>query len=281
MLRGTTAGLPFFTARSAMNGPLTSRRTLAYTSVPLTDVYALRSAFDVKVNDIVLALVSAALRRWLLAGDALPRRSLVAEVPVSVRTESTKDYVGTQVANSFVTLATDIDDPVDRLHAIHRSSIDARTLQRDLAAHKHVNLSDVPPPRALGLAVRLFGASGLEGRMPPIYSAIVSSVPGPQMDFYVAGAKVEAVYPIGPLLYGSGVNITALTMGNHIHFGIVACPDVVEDPWPIADGIPEAVAELLQRAPAPKRRSRRTVDSAHVARKSGDRRGDRRRVADR
>lgn len=255
LMSGTAAGLPFTAARSAVNGPLTPRRTLAYTSIPLTDVYGVRDAFDVKVNDIVLALVSGALRSWLIGRDALPRRSLVAEVPVSTRTESTKDYVGTQVANSFVTLATDIDDPVERIRAIHRSSVDARHLQRDLAAHKHVNLSDVPPPRALGLAVRAFGASGLEAHIPPIYTAIVSSVPGPQLDFYVAGAKVEAVYPVGPLLYASAVNVTALTMGKHIHFGIVACPDVVNDPWTIADGIPAAIAELLA-ARRPRRRVR-------------------------
>lgn len=245
LLGGTAAGLPFATARSSVNGPLTPRRTLAYASVPLSDIKRVRDSFDVKVNDIVLALVSSALRGWLIGRDELPRRPLVAEVPISVRTESTKGRVGTEVANSFVSLATDIDDPVERLHTIHRSSVDARSLQRDLAAHKRVNLSDVPPPRLLGLAVRAFGASGLEAHIPPIYTAIVSSVPGPQVDFYVAGARVEAVYPIGPLLYASGVNFTALTMGDHIHFGVVACPDVVTEPWAIADGIPAAVEELL------------------------------------
>jgi len=253
LLGGTTAGLPFAAARSAVNGPLTARRTLAYTSVPIADVTRVKEAFRVKVNDVVLAVVSGSLRAWLLDRGELPRRSLVAEVPVSVRSEATRDHVGTQVANSFVTLATDVASPVERLRAIHRSSLDARDLQRDLAERKRVNLSDVPPPRLLGLAVRAFGASGLEARLPPIYSVIVSSVAGPQLDFYVAGARVEAVYPVGPLMYASGVNVTALTLGDHVHFGIVACPDVVADPWAIADAVPAALAELLAA-----RASRRT-----------------------
>jgi WS/DGAT/MGAT family acyltransferase len=249
LLRGTAAGLPFATPRSALNGAITQRRELAFTSVPLADAIRVQRAFKVKVNDVVLALVADALRSWLEGLGSLPDRSLVAEVPRSVRTTATRHDVGTRVANTFVSLATDVTDPAARLLAIHRSSQDAKALQHDLAAHKQVNLSDVPPPRLLGAAVRGFAGSGLESLVPPIFSLIVSSVAGPTVDFYMAGAKVVGTYPMGPLLYGSGLNVTALTLGDRIHFGLVACPDVVPDAWPIAERLPGALADLVALCP--------------------------------
>jgi diacylglycerol O-acyltransferase / wax synthase len=249
MLRGTAAGLPFFTARSRLNGALTPRRVVCFASVPLAEVLRVKDAFGVTVNDVVLGLVGEALRSWLADRGELPGRALVAEVPVSIRTAATRHDVGSRVANSFVSLATDIGDPVERLRAIHRSSQDAKAMQRDFAACKRVNLSDVPVPGLLGLAVRAFAATGLDARIPPIYSAIVSSIPGPTIDFYMAGAKVNAIYPMGPLMYASGLTVTALTLGDQIHFGLVTCPDVVPDGWAIADRLQDALAQLTGAIP--------------------------------
>jgi diacylglycerol O-acyltransferase / wax synthase len=248
-LAGTTAGLPFFTAKSALNGALTLRRHPAFASVPLADVRRVKEAFGVKVNDVVLAMVGDAVRTWLDGQGALPGRSLVAEMPLSVRTADTQHDVGTRVANAFVSLATDVDDPVDRLLAVHRSSKDAKALQRDLAAHKSIAFSDVPPPALLGAGLKALAQSGIESRLPPIYSLTLSSVHGPPFDFYMAGAKVVGLYPMGPLLFGSGLNVTALTLGDRIDFGVVACPDVVPDPWSISERLSGALADLVVRCP--------------------------------
>lgn len=248
LLRRTAAGLPFVTARSSLNGALTRRRSFAFVDLPLGDVRTVKDAFGVKVNAALLAIVAGALRSYLVSRDELPSGTLVAEVPVNIRTDATRADVGTRVANSFVTLATDVEDPVERLRTIHRSSEDAKVLQHDLAARKHINLSDVLPPVVLGLAVRAFGSSGLEPRVPPIYSVIVSNVRGPDADLYMAGAKVVGIYPMGPLLYGSGLNITMLSLGQQVHVGLVACPDVVRDPWAVADLLPAALADLVGHA---------------------------------
>jgi diacylglycerol O-acyltransferase / wax synthase len=248
--RGTAAGLPFQTARSALNGALTPRRTVAFTDVPLADVRSVSAAFAVKVNDVVLAMVSGALRAYLDARGELPTRPLVAEVPVGVRTAATKERIGTEVGNMFVSLATHVQEPVPRLRAIARSAREAKDFRRRIAAHKRMSMADVLPPVVLGAAFRGYAASGLEGRVPPICTLIVSSVPGPPGEFYVAGARVLGEYPIGPLLYGTGLNVTALTMGDHVHFGIAACPDIVADPWPIADGFIAALDELRRAMPA-------------------------------
>lgn len=246
LLAGTKAGLPFTAGKSSLNGALSARRDVAFVDVGLDEVLRVKNTYQVKVNDVILALVAGALRSHLEDRCDLPSRSLVAEVPVNIRTEAQRGEVGTRVANSFVNLATDVADPVERLKTIHRSSDDAKALQHDLAAHKHISLSDVLPPVFVGAAVRGYGASGLEPRVPPIYSVIVSSVRGPDSELYMAGAKVEGVYPMGPLLYASGLNVSALTLRNRIHFGLVVCPDVVKDPWAVADQLPKALVELVR-----------------------------------
>jgi len=256
VFRGTAAGLPFQTARSSLDGTLTPRRTLAFTDVPLREIQRISTAFGVKVNDVVLALVSTSLREYLDGRGELPHRPLVAEVPVAVRTMETKERIGTQVGNMFVSLATNVDEPVERLHAIARSSREAKDMRRRVAAHKRMSMADVLPPVALGAALRAYSASHLEGIVPPIFTLIVSSVRGPAQDFYVAGARVAGEYPMGPLLYGTGLNVTALSMGDRTHFGVNACPDIVADPWLIADGIRAALAELRRSVPA--KRARRS-----------------------
>jgi WS/DGAT/MGAT family acyltransferase len=245
LAQGSAAGMPFVAARSSVNGRLTPRRSLAYRSIPIADVTTVKRAYGVTVNEVVLALVSGALRSWLQSRGELPRRSLVAEIPLSTRVPGAEHQVGTKVANAFVSLATDLEHPVARLLAIHRSSTDAKSLQQELRARKHIDITDVPPPAVLGAALRAFAGSGLEARIPPIYSVIVSTIPGPAVDLYLAGAKLSALYPMGPLLLGSGLNVTALSLGDRIDFGLAACPDIVADPWDIADRIPTALEELV------------------------------------
>ncbi|HET6966320.1 MAG TPA: wax ester/triacylglycerol synthase family O-acyltransferase [Acidimicrobiales bacterium] len=251
LLRGSNVGLPFRTGRSALNGPITSAREFAYVDLPLSDVRAVRVAHRVKVNDVILAAVAGSLRAYLLERGGLPSRPLVAEMPVNMRSEKNRMDIGTRVANTFVSLATDIEDPVERLRAIHRSSIDAKQVQHDVGARKHLDLSDVLPPLLTGAALRAYSRSGLESLVPPIYSLIVSNVRGPDFDLYLGGAKVVGIYPMGPLLYASGLNITALTLGDRIHLGLVACPDRVPDPWSVAELLPKALDELAADASQP------------------------------
>ena len=105
--------------------------------------------------------------------------------------------------------------------------------------------------------LRAYSGSALEGRVPPVFSLIVSSIRGPSGPLYLAGGRVVGLYPIGPLLYAAGLNVTTLTAGDRIHFGVNVCPDIVPDPWAIADAIPAALAELVRGLPTRTCRPRR------------------------
>jgi diacylglycerol O-acyltransferase / wax synthase len=243
VVRGTHAGLPLVAPRTPINGRLSGSRRFAFGDLALSDVRRAKDRFGVKVNDVILAVVAGSLRAWLLDDGSLPRRPLVAEVPVSLRTDATRADLGTRVGTMFVSLATDVVDPYERLRAIAASAGDAKRLRGDL--HASVSIADVMPPRLIGLAVRAYTGLGLERLLPPVFNTIVSSIPGAEIDLFMAGSRVTAIYPYGPLLYGSGLNITALSHGDRVDVGVLSCADLVPDPWPIADGMAKALAELV------------------------------------
>ncbi len=244
----STPPIPFQAPRTSFNTELTPHRRFAYQSVPLDDVRLIKKVFDVKVNDVVLALCAGTLRRYLESRDELPDSPLIAQVPVSLRNDDDKTDVGTKVGAMFASLATDIDDPVARLHAIHESTQGAKEMQKALAAERIMGISETAPPAMISLAARMYTAAHLDTRTPPIMNLIISNVPGPPFPIYSGGAKLESIYPMGPLLYGTGINVTVFSYLDKIDFGFMVCRDVVPNPWFIAEGVQLALDELVAAA---------------------------------
>ncbi len=240
---------PFQAPRVSFNGPIGSQRRFSSSGVRLEDAKAVKDAFGVKLNDVILAVVGGALRQYLLKNDELPRQPLIAQVPVSLRTDETQDEVGTQVGAMFATLETHEPDPVLRLRRIADGTQSAKEMRQALSAKRIMNLTDTTPPGLISLAARMWTSNHLDARTPPVFNLIVSNVPGPPFDLYMAGAKVEAMYPMGPLLYGGGLNITVMSNAERLEFGLLSCRSLVEDPWIIADAIPSSLDELVAEIP--------------------------------
>ncbi len=246
--RSRPPSMPFQAPRTSFNAELSRHRRFAFTSVQLDDVREIKDAFGVKVNDVVLALCAGSLRRYLEKGGELPDAPLIAQVPVSLRVEGEETGVGTKVGAMFASLATDYDDPVERLLAIHESTQSAKEMQQALAADKIMGLTELAAPGLINLAARMYTLAGLDSLTPPIMNLIISNVPGPPFPLYTAGARIEAVYPMGPLLYGTGINITVFSYTGTIDFGFMVCRELVRDHWSLAEGIPLALDELLSAA---------------------------------
>lgn len=234
---------PLSTPRTRFNQAITPHRSFGSARVPLDRVRALKDAYDVKLNDVVLALCAGALRRYLEHFDELPDQSLVAQVPVSLRTES-DDAVGTKVGPMFASLETAIDDPVKRLLAIHDYTTRAKEMRSAMTAQGIMGLTETTPPGLLTLAARMYTAAGLENSGLPLYNVIISNVPGPPMPLYMAGARLESLYPMGPLILGGGLNITVISYCGSLDFGFLTCPETVPDTDFIAEGIVLALEEL-------------------------------------
>ena len=236
--------LPFQAPRTPFNGQLTPRRGFASASLPLDTVLRLKRIAGVTFNDVVLAVCAGALRMFLDDRHQLPDRPLVAQVPVSTRTDLSRNEIGTQVGSMFVSLATHLDDPVDRLRCIHESSTVGKVLRRTLVEHRTITLTEALPPLVFNAAARIWSMAHLDARTPPVYNTIISNIAGPAGGFSVAGAPVEATYPMGPLLYGGALNITVVSHRGRLDVGLITCPDLLPDAWPLADAFEPALDEL-------------------------------------
>lgn len=242
---GTPAMATPFTAPSTpFNGAITPHRRVAFTRVPLADVRAVKDAFGTTVNDVVLALTATAVLRWLEAHDARPDRPLVAGVPVSTRGDESVSMGANLLSAMFVPLATDIDDPVERLLAIHESTKGAKEDFQAIGADRLQDWAEFSGPRLFGLAMRLYSQMELADRHRPAINYLVSNVPGPPIPLYFAGGRLVGLYPMGPVIDGMGLNVTVLSYLDEIGFGFVACREMIPDLWVLADGVAAALSEL-------------------------------------
>lgn len=232
----------FFEAPTTrFNAELTPERRVASCSLPLDRLKAVKRAYGVKLNDVVLALVSGASRRYLQDRGELPERPLVAQVPISTHHDNTN--VGNQIVSTTIGLATDIAEPAERLKTIYANSQGAKEMTKTLAAHQSLGLTDTTPPGLVGLAIRAYTATRLGGHVAPI-NMVISNVAGPDHPIYLAGAVVERLVPVGPLMLDVGLNISCFSYHRFINFGFVTTPEIADDINELADAMEPTLQEL-------------------------------------
>jgi len=246
--RGKGLAAPFTAPRTSFNATITPHRTIAFTEIALEDVKHVKEAFGVKVNDVVTAVVSGALRRYLEAGEELPDKSLIAAVPVSVHDVTAGHEGTTKVSLMFSSLMTDHEDPVERLKAIGQSNAEAKELYKMVGADTLMKWAEHAAPNTFTLAARLYSGLRLSERHPVVHNLILSNVPGPPVPLYVAGARLTGLYPLGPIMDGAGLNVTVLSNEDRIGVGFIACKELVPGIWDLADAVPEALHELVTAA---------------------------------
>ncbi|UMB71577.1 WS/DGAT/MGAT family O-acyltransferase [Mycobacterium paraterrae] len=240
---GQTMAPPFAAPRTAFNDTITAERNIAYAQLDLDDVKTVKDYFGVKVNDVVMALVSGVLRQFLLDRGELPESSLVAMVPVSVHEKS--DRPGrNQVSGMFASLQTHIADPVERIKAIADANSVAKQHSSAIKATLLQDWSQFAAPAVFGAAMRVYARTSLTKRI-PVHNLVVSNVPGPQVPLYFLGSEVKAMYPLGPIFQGSGLNITVMSLAGKLNVGIIACPELLPDLWELADDFGVGMEELL------------------------------------
>src|SRR4051795_3785167 len=235
------AGLPPVAPTTIISGTATDRRTASFAALSLDDARAVKDAAGVKLNDVVLAVVAQALQGYLEKRGALPDR-VVAGVPVNA---GEGESAGT---NTLATMLVPL--PMAPLHgsellaAVHAATVAAKAFTGAVGSTAIAELAHVTPPAALSVVTWLSRTLGLASVQPTLLNLVVSNVMGPPIPLYLAGAQVDAIYPLGPLLPGTGMNITVLSNLDRLDVGVMACPDLVDDVWELVERMPAALEEL-------------------------------------
>ncbi len=232
--------LPFQTPVSILNHRIHSQRRFATQLYEFSRIRNLSKAADCTVNDIVLALCSGALRRFLKDLGALPGQPLTAGIPVSLRA-SDDQGAGSAISFIIANLATNIADPEHRVAAIAASTRRAKAMLEDLPRDTIERFT-----AALMTPYSLQMLAGLEGRTRPVFNVTVSNVPGPREPLYFRGSRLEAMYPVSAVTHGQALNITCYSYAGTFSFGFAGCRDTLPHMQRLAVYTGAALEELEQ-----------------------------------
>jgi diacylglycerol O-acyltransferase len=236
-----TPNTPFQAPRSIFNKPSSQHRDFAWGDIPLADVLFVKNSLGVKVNDLVMALCSTAMRRYCLARDALPETPLLSSIPISLHTA--EGQTGNHVSGMFCSLATDEQDPLVRLEEIAKSTKAGKEGNDMIGAAVMTDAAQFVSPAIVSLANRYISGIGTGDSLKPLFNCVISNVPGPRQQLYMAGAKIMSQYPMSITTDNCGLNITLVSYMDKIDLGITTDKAVVPDASELMDYIKEALIE--------------------------------------
>lgn len=239
MMQGedSSARVALATPRSRFNLPVSQQRRLGTQILELPRVKAVAVAANVSTNDVMLAVVGGAIRRYLLEQNALPEKSLLASVPVALKRKD--GHVGNAAAGFVVPMGTNLDDPLERIQLIHRITVRGKQELWDMPAEAQMQFA------LLGITPLLLGQmTGLLPKMPPFFNVVVSNVVLAKDKLYLMGAALEAMYPVSFLFDGYALNITLVGYNDRIALGFLGCRDAIPHLQRLAVYSREALSEL-------------------------------------
>jgi diacylglycerol O-acyltransferase len=225
-----------------LNVDIGSHRRFAWARAELADFKRIKDALGGTVNDVVLTVVSGALRGWLRSrGVKLAGLDLRALVPVSIRSEDDQGQLGNRIAAMRGPLPVYIGDPVKRLEVVRRAMDGLKESKQALGAEVISRFNDFAPPTLLAQASRLNFSTRL-------FNLIVTNVPGPQIPLYVLGRELQDIFPVAFLPENHALAIAIISYNGSMDFGLLGDYDAMDDIETIATGLSESLAELLSAA---------------------------------
>lgn len=247
---GVKAKMPMRLApQTPFNAGIAAGRVFVTATVPLAECKAMGKAVGGSFNDIVLWICSTALRNYLTQHHSLPKKSLVAAMPVSLRESGQTDAskLGNQVSMSLVELGTHLAHPLKRMNAIMASTAKVKNSVQSLKGLLPTDYPSLLAPWLVGgaakMALNAYGKSGLASRLPVVANLAISNVPGPPVPLYLAGAQFLSFHPLSIIMHGLALNITIQTYAGHVDFGIVADKKALPHAKDLAKAIEDAYAE--------------------------------------
>jgi diacylglycerol O-acyltransferase / wax synthase len=230
---------PMQAPKSILNQRITRSRRFATQQVELARVKKVAAAHGATVNDVILTICGSALRRFLVAQDALPEKPLVAMVPVNVRPKDDPGGSGNAVGAILASLATDVSDDEERLARICASTKKAKEQLSGMSKNAIMQYSAlVMTPLMLSFV------PAAVGKVRPAFNVVVSNVPGPETPLYLRGWRLDATYPLSIPFHGYALNITVQSYAGTLGFGFTGCRDTLPHLQRLAVHAGEVLDEL-------------------------------------
>ncbi|MBR0694521.1 wax ester/triacylglycerol synthase family O-acyltransferase [Bradyrhizobium lablabi] len=222
-----------------LNKAISSERSFAGTSISLSRAKALAKRAGGKLNDVVLALASGVVRRYLISQGGLPNKSLTAAVPISLREEGNAES-NNQVFGMICAIATNVEDPKARLETIIAQSTKSKEMSHPLRAlmPQVSNVSMLGAPILVQILALLYSRSDLSNVLPPSANITVSNVPGPRQTLYAAGAELLHIFPVSISTHGIALNITVQSYRDQLDFGFIAGANIIPHVQVLCDMLP-------------------------------------------
>lgn len=258
--------------RTRFNGNVSSHRVFQAISVDLEDVKKIKNSVDgATVNDAALTIVGGALRKYLEKHGELPEQSLAAMAPVNVRTDADKSG-GNIVSALTVELRTDIEDPMERLTAVHEGTSHAKEYANAVGAKTMTDYTQFIPSTLTAQAAKLASRWGLMARMKPTFNCVVTNVPGPPIPLYSTGAKMVSNFGTGPVTDGLGLFHVISSYCGEFVVSATSCRVMMPDPdfyrQCLLDSFNELLAGAQQRSKKPSKRKPKVKVKAKVKAKA-------------
>ncbi|HEX5983385.1 MAG TPA: WS/DGAT domain-containing protein, partial [Solirubrobacterales bacterium] len=221
-----------------LNEEIGPHRRYLWARSELATFKLIKDTFGGTVNDVVLTVITGALRRWLHSrGVRTEGLELRALVPVSIRSEDERGNLGNRIALMRGPLPVYIEDPVRRLRTISDAMAGLKRSKQALGAEVISRFNDFAPPTLLAQASRINFSTRL-------FNLIVTNVPGPQMPLYVLGRELEDVFPVAFLPQNHCLAVAIMSYNGKVGFGLLADYDCMGDVEVVSNGLSESLAEL-------------------------------------
>lgn len=261
--------------RTRFNTSISPHRVIEGRTFPLDDMKAIRALMPAaKVNDVALAIIGGALHKYLTAKDDLPKATMTAMAPISVRATDEKGDMGNQVAAMIAPLGTHIADPAERLKYVFESTSNSKAMTNALGARRMTEVSKVNPLLYMALGAQLFNRVSLAHRVMP-FNTIVTNVPGPPVPIYSSGARLESMaMSLICLTDGLGLAHVVQSYVDEAYISFTACRDIVPDPDFYSQCLQDSFDELLAKT-----KSETPKKAAKKPAKTGQRRPPARKTA--
>jgi len=229
--------------RTPLNMSITAGRAFASVTVPLKELKALGRAHEATLNDMVLVLCGSALRRFYAKRRQLPKKSLIAAVPISLREkgDTTSDN---QASMSLISLGTNIADPARRLAHVKAATAAMKSTMGSIKSILPTDFPSLGVPWLIEAATALYGKAKVADKIPQVANVVISNVPGPPVPLYMAGARMITNYPASIIVHGLALNITVQSYDQSLDFGLMADAAAMPDVRELADAILIAYDDL-------------------------------------